>query len=110
MQWVKVEDALPKGDYGVPYMSQMTKPVLVRHKDRPDYPITAHALLTNDPYGHAGIKLETNGASEFKYICWYSACCDLTNPFGLIDQDYSKFTSRIFGSKIIEWSPIPEES
>lgn len=104
--WIPVTESLPEGKHGVPYMEYMTDTVLVLHSDRPDYPITAHASLTDNDSGNLGIRINTNGASKYRWISWRSAGRDLCNPFDLKDQDYTRFLPRIFGSKITHWQPI----
>jgi hypothetical protein len=102
--WISVKDALPKAVRGLSYKKSITETVLVRHSDRPDYPITAHAVL-GEGLG-AGISIFTEGASEYPEIAWYSASSDLNNPFGLRHDDYERYLPRIFGSKITHWMPI----
>lgn len=104
--WISVTDALPKPVKGVSYNKWMSDVVLVIHSDRPDYPVTAHAIL-GDELG-AGISILTNGASDHKEIAWYSAGVDLQNPFNLKDKDYSRYLPRIFGAKITHWMPLPK--
>ena len=104
--WISVIDALPKPVKGVSYNKWMSDVVLVIHSDRPDYPVTAHAIL-GDELG-AGISILTNGASDHKEIAWYSAGVDLQNPFNLKDKDYSRYLPRIFGAKITHWMPLPK--
>ena len=60
--WISVKDALPKAVRGVSYKASLTDVVLVRHQDRPDYPITAHAVVGEDL--GAGVAIPTDGASE----------------------------------------------
>jgi hypothetical protein len=103
--WISVKDALPKAVRGLSYKESITDTVLVRHSDRPDYPITAHAVL-GEGLG-AGISILTEGASEYPEIAWYSASSDLNNPFGLKNDDYERYLPRVFGSKITHWMPIP---
>jgi hypothetical protein len=103
--WISVKDELPKAVIGVSYKANLTDTVLVRHADRPDYPITAHAVV-GEGLG-SGVAIPTEGASEYPEIAWYSASSDLKNPFGLRNQDYERFLPRIFGTKITHWRPIP---
>jgi hypothetical protein len=103
--WVSVKDELPKAVRGVSYKSSLTDTVLVLHSDRPDYPITAHAVV-GEGLG-AGIAIPTDGASEHPEIAWYSASCSLNNPFNLKNDDYERFLPKIFGKKITHWMPIP---
>ena len=102
--WISVKDALPKAVRGLTYKKSITDTVLVRHSDRPDYPITAHAVI-GEGLG-AGISILTEGASEYPEIAWYSASSDLNNPFGLKNDDYERYLPRVFGSKITHWMPI----
>lgn len=102
--WISVKDALPPAVRGVSYKASMTDVVLVRHSDRPDYPITAHAVV-GEGLG-SGIAIPTLGASEHPEIAWYSAGCDLKNPFVLRDDDYERYLPRVFGLKITHWKPI----
>lgn len=102
--WISVKDALPKAVRGVSYKQSLTDVVLVRHLDRPDYPITAHAVV-GEGLG-AGIAIPTEGASEHPEIAWYSQCQDLNNPFGLKNDDYGRYLPKIFGTKITHWKPI----
>jgi hypothetical protein len=103
--WISVKDELPKSVRGVSYKSSLTDTVLVLHSDRPDYPITAHAVV-GEGLG-AGVAIPTDGASEHPEIAWYSASCNLNNPFNLKNDDYERFLPKIFGSKITHWMPIP---
>lgn len=107
IEWISVKDRLPEGVTGIPYMEFMSKAVAVIHKDRPDYPITAHAIFTDSDFGNAGIAISTNGASKYKWVCWYSAGRDLNNPFDLKNDNYERFLPRIFGEKITHWMPLP---
>ena len=107
IEWISVKDRLPEGVTGIPYMHFMSEPVAVIHKDRPDYPITAHAVFTDSTYENLGIAIETNGASKYKYVCWYSAGRNLNNPFDLKNDNYERFLPRIFGEKITHWMPLP---
>ena len=102
--WISVKDALPKAVRGVSYNASLTDVVLVRHSDRPDYPITAHAVV-GEGLG-AGIAIPTEGASEHPEIAWYSASSNLNNPFDLKNDDYERYLPKIFGSKITHWKPI----
>ena len=43
--WTSVQKELPEVIGGVSYQLWNTDVVLVIHKDRPDYPVTAHAIL-----------------------------------------------------------------
>ena len=103
--WISVKDELPKAVRGVSYKSSLTDTVLVLHSDRPDYPITAHAVV-GEGLG-AGVAIPTDGASEHPEIAWYSASCNLNNPFNLKNDDYERFLPKIFGKKITHWMPIP---
>jgi hypothetical protein len=104
--WVSVKDRLPPTVRGVSYRQLTTGVVLVRHSDRPDYPITAHAVL-GDGLG-VGIAIPTEGASDHPEIAWYSATSiDKNNPFDKKDQNYERFLPKIFGSKITHWMPLP---
>ena len=102
--WVSVKDALPKAVRGVSYKASLTDVVLVRHLDRPDYPITAHAVV-GENLG-AGVAISTDGASEHPEIAWYSASSNLNNPFDLKNDNYDRYMPKIFGSKITHWMPI----
>jgi hypothetical protein len=102
--WISVKDDLPKAVRGVSYGRYLTDVVLVRHSDRPDYPITAHAVV-GQGLG-AGIAIWTNGASEHPEIAWYSQCRDLNNPFDLKNDNYERYLPKVFGSKITHWKPI----
>lgn len=102
--WISVKDALPKAVRGVSYNASLTDVVLVRHSDRPDYPITAHAVV-GEGLG-AGIAIPTEGASEHPEIAWYSASSNLNNPFDLKNDDYGRYLPKVFGSKITHWKPI----
>ena len=101
---ISVKDALPKAVRGASYNASLTDVVLVRHSDRPDYPITAHAVV-GEGLG-AGIAIPTNGASEHPEIAWYSASSNLNNPFDLKNDDYGRYLPKVFGSKITHWKPI----
>jgi len=103
--WISVKDELPKAVRGVSYKSSLTDTVLILHSDRPDYPITAHAVV-GEGLG-AGVAIPTDGASEHPEIAWYSASCNLKNPFNLRNDDYERFLPKIFGTKITHWMPIP---
>jgi len=103
--WISVKDELPKAMRGVSYKASLTDTVLVLHSDRPDYPITAHAVV-GEGLG-AGVAIPTDGASEHPEIAWYSASCNLNNPFNLKNDDYERFLPKIFGKKITHWMPIP---
>ena len=103
--WISVKDELPKAVRGVSYKASLTDTVLVLHSDRPDYPITAHAVV-GEGLG-AGVAIPTDGASEHPEIAWYSASCNLNNPFNLKNDDYERFLPKIFGKKITHWMPIP---
>jgi hypothetical protein len=81
--------------------------VLVIHSDRPDYPIVAHAFVGDIECMGLGIRLPTNGASPHSGISWYSVGRDLQNPFGLHDQDYTRFSPNRFGRCITHWQPLP---
>ena len=102
--WISVKDALPKAVRGVSYKQSLTDVVIVRHSDRPDYPITAHAIV-GEGLG-AGIAIPTDGASEHPEIAWYSASSNLNNPFDLKNDDYGRYLPKVFGSKITHWKPI----
>ena len=102
--WISVKDALPKAVRRLSYGQSVTDVVLVRHSDRPDYPITAHAVI-GDGLG-AGIAIPTGGASEHPEIAWYSASSNLRNPFSLKNEDYERYMPKVFGSKITHWKPI----
>lgn len=116
LEWVSVTERLPEGVHKHPGGEHMTDVVLVCHRDNPDYPVTAHALLTNDDYGHVGIRTPTNGASRYKWVCWYSVGRNLSNPFNRLSgpegpfQDsasYDKFLPSYFGRGITHWCPLP---
>lgn len=104
--WISVKDALPPKKHGTSYMQHSTGVVLVKHSDRPDYPITAHAIV-GEGLG-VGIAIPTEGAAEYPEIAWYSVGRDLQNPFDLKNQDFDKYLPKIFGSKITHWMPISE--
>ena len=103
MTWISIEDRLPKMG-----KEATTGTVLVKHSDRPDYPLTAHAKLHNSEYGSLGIKIPTNGASDYKYINWHFLVGDGNNPFKLKGRDYSCFLPKVFGGKITHWMEIPK--
>ena len=102
--WISVKDALPRAVRGISYKASLTDVVLVRHSDRPDYPITAHAVV-GEGLG-AGIAIPTEGASEHPEIAWYSASSNLNNPFDLKNDDYGRYLPKVFGSKITHWKLI----
>lgn len=102
--WISVKDDLPKAVRGLSYGQSLTDVVLVRHSDRPDYPITAHAVV-GEGLG-AGIAIPTDGASEHPEIAWYSASSNLRNPFSLKNEDYERYAPKVFGSKVTHWKPI----
>ena len=102
--WISVNDELPKAVRGISYNANLTDVVLVRHSDRPDYPITAHAVV-GEGLG-AGVAIPTDGASEHPEIAWYSASSNLNNPFDLKNDDYERYLPKVFGSKITHWKPI----
>jgi hypothetical protein len=114
--WISVNERLPDDEplQGIPYMEFGARPVLVLHSDRPDYPITAHAIFSDNPSAR-GVAISTNGASRFKYVCWYSVGRELSNPFDLAHKDgipfkdsagYSKWLPKYFGLGITHWAPI----
>lgn len=104
-EWISVKDALPQKKRGASYMQHSTGVVLVKHSDRPDYPITAHAIV-GEGLG-VGIAIPTEGAAEYPEIAWYSVGRNLQNPFDLKNQDFDRYLPKIFGSKITHWMPIP---
>ena len=115
-EWISVKERLPEGKNGIPYMEYGSDVVLVIHSDRPDYPITAHAILSDSPSAQ-GVMIPTSGASKYKYICWYSIGRDLCNPFDMASSKgrpfkdsagYARFLPCYFGAGIIYWMPIPE--
>lgn len=110
-RWIPVSESLPEGKVGVPYMTFMTDPVLVLHKDRPDYPITAHAALGDD-LDTLGVRIPTNGASKYKWISWHSIGRDGSNPFdlaGLRDAyGYERKMPNYLGYGITHWMPLRE--
>ncbi len=110
LQWIPVSERLPEGVRGVSYMTYTTDVVLVLHKDRPDYPLTAHASLGDD-LDTLGVRIPTNGASKYKWISWFSAGRDGSNPFdlaGLRDSaGYERKLPRYLGSGITHWMPLP---
>jgi hypothetical protein len=109
MEWISVKDRLPeyidgKGSYG----KKGTGVVLVIHKDRPDYPMTAHACYSNEGVCSQGVAIETKVVEGFKYVEWYTAVKKtLQNPFDLKNDNYEKYLPNIFGSKITHWMPLP---
>lgn len=107
--WISVKDRLPDHGPGIekPYRQFRSGVVLVIHSDRPDYPITAHALFSDDPEAR-GVAIHTDGISPFKYVCWYSAGRDLQNPFDLKKEDYTRYLPNRFGAHITHWMPLPE--
>lgn len=108
--WIPVTERLPEGKRGVPYMTFMTDVVLVLHKDRPDYPLTAHAALGDD-LDTLGVRIPTNGASKYKWISWHSIGRDGSNPFdlaGLRDAyGYERKMPSYLGHGITHWMPLP---
>ena len=118
-RWIPVSEKLPDDEplHGIPYMEYIAKPVLVIHRDRPDYPITAHTVFSDDPAA-MGVAIVTNGASKFKFICWYSIGRDLSNPFDMASSvdgpfkdsaGYQRFLPKYFGRGITHWMPLPPE-
>lgn len=104
-EWISVAERLPEGG----------DVVLVLHKDRPDYPITAHAYLGDDLHD-MGNRINTNGASSYKWISWNSVGRDLTNPFNMASGymgafkdsvGYPRFLPSYFGAGITHWMPLP---
>lgn len=117
--WIPVTERLPEPIAGRgSYESYSTGAVLVRHRDRPDYPVTAHAFL-GELVGH-GIGIPTNGASKHKLIAWYSVGRNLSNPFDMASTPegkpfkdsagYEKFLPNYFGFGITHWMPMPDAS
>lgn len=115
--WISVEERLPEGKIGVPYMTYAyaTDTVLVLHRDHPDYPVTAHAFVGDNLDG-LGIRIATNGASKYKFIAWYSFGRNLSNPFGVSrgpdgnfkdSVGYERFMPNYFGRGITHWMPLP---
>jgi hypothetical protein len=113
--WIPVTERLPEEKIGVSYMSCLTDVVLVRLRDRPGYPLTAHAVLGDD-LSVAGVAIPTNGASKYKQIAWYSAGRKLNNPFNVAagpegpfrSGSYDRFLPNYFGRAITHWMPLPD--
>ena len=95
MEWISVKDRLPEEKYGQSYRKMATGTVAVIHKDRPDYPITAHAYYPMDDDMLFANAIPTNGASKYNYIEWH--CCP-----ELKERPIN------FGAGITHWSPLPE--
>ena len=113
--WVDVKDRLPEPVSGKgSYEAYGTDVVVVLHRDRPDYPVTAHAFL-GECVG-LGIRVPTAGASQHRWIAWYSVGLDLCNPFSMAttpegqpfkdSAGYSRFLPNYFGRGITHWAPI----
>ena len=116
--WIPVEERLPDGKRGISYGQFITDVVLVKHKDRPDYPVTAHAVVGDD-CDALGVRIPTNGASKYKWICWHSAGRDLSNPFDMASGykgplkdsvGYPRFLPSYFGEGITHWMPLPDDA
>jgi len=111
--WTSVQKELPEVIGGVSYQLWNTDIVLVIHKDRPDYPVTAHAILGENP--GIGIRIPTYGVSKHPWICWYSAGRNLCNPFDkatsydgspMRDGRYDIYGPNYFGIGITHWKYI----
>ena len=117
--WIPVTERLPDDEplQGIPYMEFSTiRPIAVIHRDRQDYPITAHAIFSDNPKA-VGVAIPTKGVSRFKYVCWYSVGRNLSNPFDMASgprgpfkdsAGYEKFLPNYFGAGITHWMPLPE--
>src|SRR5690348_11053889 len=106
--WVSGEERPPAGEplQASAYMQFGAESVLVIHSDRPDYPLTAHAIFSDNPSA-MGVAISTKGASRFKYVCWYSVGRNLCNPFDMASGSrgpfkdsagYEKFLPNYFGA------------
>jgi Protein of unknown function (DUF551) len=115
MRWIPVSERLPEARKGISYQCWDTGPVLVLHRDRPDYPLTAHATL-GSAHDALGVRVPTKGVSEHPWICWYSIGRNLSNPFDMASGPdgafkdsvgYERFLPRYFGAGITHWMPLP---
>ena len=112
--WISVNEHLPEPvENNGSYEAYGTDVVLVTHRDRPDYPVTAHAFL-GECTG-LGVRVPTNGASKHRWIAWFSLGRNLHNPFDMSHSDegpfkdsagYNKFLPNYFGRGITHWRPI----
>jgi hypothetical protein len=116
-RWIPVSERLPDDEplRGIPYMEFSAGPFAVIHRDRPDYPITAHAIFSDNPSA-MGVAIPTNGTSRFKYVCWYSAGRDPCNPFDMAtgsrgpfkdSAGYARTMPNYLGFGITHWQPLP---
>jgi hypothetical protein len=107
-EFISVSVAMPSSK-PFHYATFITDPIALIHADRPDYPLTGHAIYTNSiHHAGAGIAIEATSSSDYAWVMWYSACLeDTRNPFSLKCKDYTKYNYTLFGSKITHWAYLP---